>query len=56
MEKGAIMSDAEVEYALTLMPHARHVYLEGVGHNLGLYSWEVGRLLQLVNTFLESIQ
>ncbi|MBC8498848.1 hypothetical protein H8D40_07635, partial [Candidatus Bathyarchaeota archaeon] len=55
-EKGAIMSDAEVEYALTLMPHARHVYLGDVGHNLGLYSWDVGRLLQVINTFLESIQ
>ena len=56
MEKGAIMSDTEVEYALTLMPQARHVYLEEYGHNLGLYSWDVGRLLQIVNTFLESIQ
>ena len=55
-EKGAIMSDAEVDYALTLMPHARHVYLEEYGHNLGLYAWDVGRLLQVVNTFLESIR
>ena len=38
MEMGAIMSDAEVKYALTLMPHDSHVYLEGVVHNLGLYS------------------
>ena len=50
------MSDAEVDYALTLMPHARHVYLEEYGHNLGLYAWDVGRLLQVVNTFLESIR
>ena len=56
MEKGAIMSDTEVEYALTLMPHARHVYLEEYGHNIGLYSWDVDRLLQVINTFLESIQ
>ncbi len=55
-EKGAIMSDAEVDYALTLIPHARHVYLEEYGHNLGLYAWDVGRLLQVVNTFLESIR
>jgi len=56
MEKGAIMSDAEVDYALTLMPHARHIYLEEYGHNLGLYAWDVGRLLQVLNTFLESIR
>jgi pimeloyl-ACP methyl ester carboxylesterase len=55
VEKGAIMSDEEVEYALSLIPGAHHVYLEEYGHNLGLYSWDVSHLLQVVNTFLESL-
>lgn len=56
VRKGAIMSDEEVEYALSLMPHASHVYLEEYGHNLGLYSWNIDRLQQVVMTFLESLR
>jgi len=56
VQRGAIMSDDEVEHALSLMPHAFHVYLEEYGHNLGLYSWDTGRLLQVVVTFLESFR
>lgn len=56
VQRGAIMSDDEVEHALSLMPHAFHVYLEEYGHNLGLYSWDTGRLLQVVVTFLESLR
>ena len=55
LRKGAIMSDDEVEYALSMMPNAHHVFLEEYGHNLGLYSWNINRLLQVVNTFLESL-
>jgi len=55
VRKGAIMSDEEVEYALSLMPHAFHVYLGEYGHNLGLYSWNISRLQQVVMTFLESL-
>jgi pimeloyl-ACP methyl ester carboxylesterase len=53
---GGIMPDEEVERALTLVPHAYHVYFEEYGHNLGLYSWNTGPLLQAVNTFLESLR
>jgi pimeloyl-ACP methyl ester carboxylesterase len=56
VQMGAIMSDEEVEHALSLMPHAFHVYLEEYGHNLGLYSWNPGRLLQVIVTFLESLR
>ncbi len=55
VQKGAIMSDEEVEYALSLMPHAYNVYLEEHGHNLGLYSWNISRLQQVITTFLESL-
>ena len=54
--KGGIMPDEEVERALTLVPHAYHIYFEDYGHNLGLYSWNTGPLLQAVNTFLESLR
>ncbi|UCD44856.1 MAG: hypothetical protein JSV27_12220 [Candidatus Bathyarchaeota archaeon] len=50
------MSDEEVEYALSLMPHAFHVYLEEYGHDLGLYSWNIDRLQQVIMTFLESLR
>ena len=53
---GGIMPDEEVERALKLIPHAYHVYFEDYGHNLGLYSWNTGPLLQAVNTFLESLR
>jgi pimeloyl-ACP methyl ester carboxylesterase len=54
--KGGIMPDEEVERALTLVPHGYHVYFEEYGHNLGLYSWNTGPLLQAVTTFLESLR
>ncbi len=53
---GGIMPDEEVERALKLVPHAYHVYFEEYGHNLGLYSWNTGPLLQAVSTFLESLR
>lgn len=56
VQRGAIMSDDEVAYALSLMPNAFHVYFGEYGHNLGLYSWNVSRLLQVVVTFLESLR
>ncbi len=54
--KGGIMPDEEVEQALSMIPHAYHVYFQEYGHNLGLYSWNTGPLLQAVNTFLESLR
>ena len=54
MEKGAILSDDEVEYALKRIPQAKHIYMHMYGHNLGCYSWDVGPLLRVLNTFLEA--
>lgn len=56
VEYGAIMKDSEVDYALSVLPQAYHVYIEEYDHNLGLYSWKTDRLLQAANTFLESLR
>lgn len=40
------MTDSEVEYALSVLPHAYHIYIEEYDHNLGLYLWKTDRLLQ----------
>lgn len=50
------MTDSEVEYALSVLPHAYHIYIEEYDHNLGLYLWKTDRLLQAANTFLESLR
>ena len=52
MEKGGILADDEVEFALERVKRAKHIYLPMYGHNLGCYSWETGALLRVVNTFL----
>ena len=52
MEKGGILADDEVKYALERVKRAKHIYMPMYGHNLGCYSWEVGALLRVVNTFL----
>jgi pimeloyl-ACP methyl ester carboxylesterase len=53
MEKGGILADDEVEYALERIPQAKHIYMPMYGHNLGCYSWEIGPLLRVLHTFLE---
>ena len=52
MEKGGILADDELEFALERIERAEKVYMPMYGHNLGCYSWEVGALLRVVNTFL----
>ncbi|MGC9349717.1 MAG: alpha/beta fold hydrolase, partial [Anaerolineae bacterium] len=38
---GAQMLDEDVDHALSLLTDGLHVRLEGVGHGLGFYSWQV---------------
>lgn len=52
LDKGGILADDEVEFALERIARAEKVYMPMFGHNLGCYSWEVGALLRVVNTFL----
>jgi pimeloyl-ACP methyl ester carboxylesterase len=56
MDKGGILADDEVEYALKRIRAARHVYMPMYGHNLGLYEWETGPLMRAVTTFLEAVR
>lgn len=53
--QGGIMTDDDVEYAMSLLPEAYHVRIEDVGHDLGLATFEVGPLLRAVVNFLESL-
>jgi hypothetical protein len=52
---GGIISDSEVERALRIIPDSTHVFLENVGHDLGLASWNVASLLSAVSGFFESV-
>jgi pimeloyl-ACP methyl ester carboxylesterase len=54
MDKGGILADDEVEYALERIKRAKHIYMPMYGHNLGLYEWETGPLMRVMNTFLEA--
>jgi len=51
---GAAMTDKDVERALTLFPHAIHVRIRNVGHELHLNRAEA--VLRVVNYFLESLR
>ncbi len=53
--KGALMSDSDVELALSLNHNAHHILIEETDHGLGLDTWEVGPLLRAINSFLESL-
>ncbi|MCW4012654.1 MAG: alpha/beta hydrolase [Candidatus Bathyarchaeota archaeon] len=54
MDKGGILADDEVEYALERIKDVHHVYMPMYGHNLGCYSWEPGPILRVINTFLDA--
>ena len=53
-EKGGIFTDEAVAYAKAKIRDHYHVYIDEYDHNLGLYSWETGKLLQAINVFLEA--
>jgi hypothetical protein len=44
-----------VQYAMSLLADACHVQIKGVGHDLGLATWDVARLLGAMMDFLESL-
>ena len=50
-----VVSDSDAEHALSLVTNGVHARLEGVGHNLGLDTWQVAPLLRAVTGFLESL-
>jgi pimeloyl-ACP methyl ester carboxylesterase len=53
--EGGMVSDEDVKRALSLASDGLCVKLEGVGHELGLSSWDVASLLRAVMNFLESL-
>jgi pimeloyl-ACP methyl ester carboxylesterase len=52
---GGMISDSDVEHALSLLGNGLHAQLENAGHDLGLSLWEVVPLLRSMTNFLESI-
>ncbi|MCW4050896.1 MAG: alpha/beta hydrolase [Candidatus Bathyarchaeota archaeon] len=55
-EKGAILTDDEVEYAKERIRNMNHIYLPEYGHNLGCYSYEAAGILRVINAWLESFR
>ena len=53
-KKGGIFTDEAVAFAKANIGNHYHVYIPEYDHNLGLYSWDTGKLLQAVNAFLEA--
>lgn len=53
--QGGRVFDEDVEWVLGLLGEGAHAKLEGLGHNLGLDTWEVAPLLRAVSGFLESL-
>jgi pimeloyl-ACP methyl ester carboxylesterase len=53
--QGGIMTDEDVEYAMSLLSEAYHVQIEGTGHDLGLATCELAPLSRAVLNFLESL-
>jgi pimeloyl-ACP methyl ester carboxylesterase len=55
IEMGALMTDEDVQFAMSLLPEAHHVKIKNAGHDLGLGSFQVAPLLRAVVNFLESL-
>lgn len=51
---GALVSDEDVENVMAWVDNCIHVRLEGLGHDLGLSSWNVTLMLRAITNFLES--
>ena len=52
---GGVVTDNDVETALSLLSDGMHVQLEGAGHDLGLGTWQIAPLLRAMTNFLESL-
>jgi pimeloyl-ACP methyl ester carboxylesterase len=53
--QGGIMTDHDVEYAMSLVAEAYHVQIKGAGHDLGMATCELGPLMRALLNFLESL-
>lgn len=52
---GGLTPDSYMEHALALLPNGQGARLDGVGHGLGLDTWQVIPLLRALMPFLESL-
>ncbi|MGD0803593.1 MAG: alpha/beta hydrolase [Candidatus Bathyarchaeia archaeon] len=55
-KKGGIFTDEAVDYAKANIKDSYHIYIPEYDHNLGLYNWDTGKLLQAISVFLESLR
>ena len=53
--RGGLMTENDVEYAMSLLPEVYHVQVEGAGHDLGMGTCEVAPLMRAALNFLESL-
>ena len=53
---GGMVSDDEVKQILEVNPSVRHVFLDGVGHNMGANPLEETRIIEPIKDFLESLR
>jgi pimeloyl-ACP methyl ester carboxylesterase len=53
--QGGLVSDSDVQHALSLLFSGLHAKLEGAGHDLGLSTSQVAPLLRALTGFLESL-
>jgi pimeloyl-ACP methyl ester carboxylesterase len=53
--QGGVVSDSDVQHAVSILPDILHVQLAGESHDLGLGTWKVTPLLRTVTNFLESL-
>jgi pimeloyl-ACP methyl ester carboxylesterase len=54
--KGSLLSDGEVEQALSQHSHISHVRIEHAGHDLGFWRGELAPFTQAVIDFLETVK
>jgi len=54
-ETGGAMKYEAIEIVTSRLADAYHLYFEEFGHDLGISTWNTGRLLRAVVTFLESL-
>lgn len=52
-QRDALMTDEDVERAMSLLPEGRHVFFEGLGH--GLHVEDPGRVLDVVAPFVKEL-
>jgi len=52
---GGLIPDTYMQHALALLANGHGVRLDGIGHGLGLDTWQVTTLLRALLPFLESL-